>query len=76
MTADTDVMGFIAAVPKCELHLHIEGTLEGELVFELAQRNGIDLPYADAAQMKRESPFHDLARFLVGYYRNMQVLVT
>ena len=76
MTTDTDVAGFIAAVPKCELHLHIEGTLEGELVFELAQRNGIDLPYADAAQMKRESPFHDLASFLVGYYRNMQVLVT
>jgi adenine deaminase len=76
MTTDTDVVRFIATVPKCELHLHIEGTLEGGLVFELAGRNGIELPYTDAAQMKRESPFHDLASFLVGYYRNMQVLVT
>jgi adenosine deaminase len=76
MITDRDVESFIAVVPKCELHLHIEGTLEGELVFELARRNRIELPYADAAEMKRESPFHDLASFLVGYYRNMQVLVT
>jgi adenine deaminase len=76
MTSDSAVPDLIAAVPKCELHLHIEGTLEGELVFELARRNGIELPYADAAEMKRESPFHDLSSFLVGYYRNMQVLRT
>jgi len=74
--SDTDVQAFIARVPKCELHLHIEGTLEGELVFDLARRNGIELPWADAAQMRRESPFSDLASFLVGYYRNMQVLLT
>lgn len=76
MAGDSDVARFIAEVPKCELHLHIEGTLEGELVFELARRNGIDMPYADAEEMRRESPFHDLTSFLVGYYRNMQVLVT
>jgi adenosine deaminase len=66
MITDRDVESFIAVVPRCELHLHIEGGLEGELVFELARRNRIRLPYADAAEMKRESPFHDLASFLVG----------
>ncbi|MGY1814068.1 adenosine deaminase [Blastococcus sp. SYSU D00820] len=76
MTSGSDVSAFVAAVPKCELHLHIEGTLEGEQVFELARRNGIELPFADAEQMRRESPFSDLASFLVGYYRNMQVLQT
>ncbi|WP_127782862.1 adenosine deaminase [Rhodococcus sp. X156] len=76
MNSDKTVENFIAQVPKCELHLHIEGTLEGELVFELARRNGIEMPYADAAEMKRENPFNDLTSFLVGYYRNMQVLVT
>jgi adenosine deaminase len=66
---------FIAGVPKCELHLHIEGTLEAELVFGLAARNGMPLPYADAAEMKAANPFHDLTSFLVGYYSNMAVLL-
>ena len=65
---------FIAGVPKCELHLHIEGTLEAELVFGLAARNNQPLPYADAAEMKAANPFHDLTSFLVGYYSNMAVL--
>jgi adenosine deaminase len=67
---------FIAGVPKCELHLHIEGTLEAELVFRLAERNGMKLPYADAAEMREANPFHDLTSFLVGYYGNMAVLLT
>jgi adenosine deaminase len=66
---------FIAGIPKCELHLHIEGTLEAELVFELAARNDMPLPYADAAEMKAANPFHDLTSFLVGYYSNMAVLL-
>ena len=65
----------IVGIPKCELHLHIEGTLEGEMVFRLAERNEMKLPYADAAEMKASNPFHDLASFLVGYYSNLAVLV-
>ncbi len=76
MTETSDITAFIAAVPKCELHVHIEGTFEGEQVFEIAERNGIVLPFASAAHMKQESPFHDLTSFLVGYYRNMGVLRT
>jgi adenine deaminase len=69
------IEAFIAGIPKCELHLHIEGTLETELVFELAARNGMELPYADAAEMRAANPFHDLTSFLVGYYGNMAVLL-
>ena len=72
MTTASDA--FIAGLPKAELHLHIEGTLEPELRFELAARNGISLPYASAAQMRAEYAFHDLTSFLVGYYESMQVL--
>ena len=46
-----DLRGFIAGMPKCELHVHIEGTLEPEMKFELARRNGMSLPYKDAAEM-------------------------
>jgi adenosine deaminase len=73
--AMASVEEFIVGIPKCELHLHIEGTLEGELVFELARRNNLPLPYADAAEMKAANPFHDLTSFLVGYYSNMAVLL-
>jgi adenosine deaminase len=58
-------------MPKCELHLHIEGTLEPDLKVRLAERNGIELPRAGAAY-----DFHDLTSFLVGYYQGMSVLVT
>jgi adenine deaminase len=57
---------FIAGLPKAELHLHIEGTLERSLCAELAVRNGIAVPDVP--------PFHDLTSFLVGYYASMQVL--
>jgi adenine deaminase len=57
---------FIAGLPKAELHLHIEGTLERPLCAELAVRNGIAVPDVP--------PFHDLTSFLVGYYASMQVL--
>jgi adenine deaminase len=57
---------FIAGLPKAELHLHIEGTLERPLCAELAARNGIAAPDVP--------PFHDLTSFLVGYYASMQVL--
>ncbi len=45
----SEIAEFIAAMPKCELHVHIEGTLEPEMKLKLAARNRITLPYADAA---------------------------
>ncbi|HEY4346840.1 MAG TPA: adenosine deaminase [Gaiellaceae bacterium] len=72
----TDLASFIDGMPKAELHLHIEGTLEPELKFELAARNGIALPYGSAAEMRAAYAFDDLASFLVVYYEGMSVLVT
>ena len=66
---------FIHGLPKCELHVHIEGTLEPELKFALAARNNIELPYRDAAEMRAAYTFHDLASFLTIYYEGMNVLV-
>jgi adenosine deaminase len=62
-------------LPKAELHLHIEGTLEPELMFELAQRNGIKLPYADAEAVRRAYRFNNLQSFLDLYYRACSVLI-
>lgn len=67
---------FIAALPKVELHLHIEGTLEPELMFALAQRNGIQLPYADVAALRAAYDFHNLQSFLDLYYQGAAVLQT
>jgi adenosine deaminase len=63
-------------LPKAELHLHIEGTLEPELVFALAERNGIALPYADVAELRASYAFDGLQSFLDLYYACMAVLVT
>jgi len=70
-----DVRQFIEGVPKAELHLHIEGTLEAELKFELASRNGIQLPYQSVAEMRAAYTFNDLPSFLAVYYEGMGVLV-
>ncbi|MEU4516309.1 adenosine deaminase [Nonomuraea wenchangensis] len=67
---------FIAGLPKCELHLHIEGTLEPELKFELAARNGLALPYASAEEMRAAYSFDSLPSFLAVYYEGMRVLRT
>lgn len=67
---------FIAGLPKCELHLHIEGTLEPELKFELAAANGIDLPYSTVEEARNAFTFNSLSSFLVGYYEGMDVLRT
>ncbi|MFF0869585.1 adenosine deaminase [Nonomuraea sp. NPDC003560] len=67
---------FIAGLPKCELHLHIEGTLEPELKFDLARRNGIALPYTSVEEMRAAYSFDDLPSFLTVYYEGMQVLRT
>ena len=62
-------------LPKAELHLHIEGTLEPELMFELARRNGVRLPYADAEAVRRAYKFSNLQSFLDVYYRACSVLI-
>jgi adenine deaminase len=67
---------FIRGIPKVELHVHIEGTLEPELKFAMAERNRIALPYADAAAMRKGYAFDDLPSFLACYYEGMGVLQT
>lgn len=64
------------SLPKAELHLHIEGTLEPELAFELAARNGVELPYADTDALRKAYRFEDLQSFLNLYYELMAVLRT
>jgi len=66
---------FIESLPKAELHVHLEGTLEPELSFELAKKNGIDLPYETPADIIAAYDFVDLPSFLTIYYAAMQVLV-
>ena len=69
-------MSDIAALPKVELHVHIEGTLEPELIVELADRNAIALPYSSLADLRARYAFDDLQSFLDLYYANMAVLRT
>ncbi|WP_089717502.1 adenosine deaminase [Candidatus Entotheonella palauensis] len=66
---------FIRGLPKAELHLHIEGSLEPELMFELASRNGISLPYSSIEDVRRAYAFTNLQSFLDIYYRGACVLV-
>ena len=67
---------FIAAVPKAELHLHIEGSLEPAMMFAMAQRNGVALPYANVDEVSAAYKFSNLQEFLDLYYLGMQALVT
>lgn len=67
---------FLAGLPKAELHVHIEGTFEPELMFQLAERNGIVLPYADIADLRAAYQFSRLQDFLDIYYQGMNVLRT
>ena len=71
----TEPADFIAGMPKAELHLHLEGTLEPELKFDLAARNGVSLPYRSAAEMRAAYDFDDLTSFLAVYYEGMSVLL-
>ncbi len=68
--------GLIDRLPKVELHVHLEGTLEPELTFELAARNGVALPYATPAEMRAALQFTDLQSFLDIYYAACAALVT
>ena len=67
---------FLRGLPKAELHLHIEGTLEPEMAFALAARNGVTLPYRDVAELRAAYDFTDLQSFLDVYYATAAVLVT
>jgi len=66
----------IAALPKVELHVHLEGTLEPDLAFALARRAGTSLPYASAEQVRSAYTFADLQSFLDVYYAACSVLLT
>lgn len=67
---------FIRKLPKAELHLHIEGTLEPQMMFDLAERNDIELPYPDVESVEAAYRFRNLQSFLDIYYQGSQVLRT
>lgn len=70
------VEAFIRGLPKAELHLHIEGTMEPELLFRLADRNGVALRFASEDEVREAYEFTDLQTFLDVYYEAAKVLVT
>lgn len=71
----TAVAKLIRALPKAELHVHIEGTFEPELMFEIARRNGVAIPYASVEEVRAAYDFHNLQSFLDIYYAGAQVLL-
>ena len=75
-TLDPELAALIDRLPKVELHVHLEGTLEPELAFELAARNGIALPFGSVEEMRAAYEFGDLQSFLDVYYAACSVLVT
>ena len=66
----------LRAMPKAELHIHIEGSLEPELIFALAARNGIAIPFADVDALRKAYAFTNLQSFLDIYYAGASVLIT
>ncbi len=72
----TDIHALITALPKAELHLHIEGSLEPEQMFALAKRNNITLPFASVEDIRKAYAFSNLQEFLDIYYQGMSVLLT
>ena len=72
----TDLDAFIAGLPKAELHMHIEGSLEPELMFALAQRNNVAIPFDSVEAVRAAYSFSNLQDFLDIYYRGADVLRT
>src|SRR3954471_19344597 len=69
-------LDLISQLPKCELHIHLEGSLEPELMFALAKRNDIRLPYESVDALREAYQFTELQDFLNVYYQGMSVLIT
>lgn len=72
---DHSIISFIQKVPKTELHLHLEGTFEPELMFEIANRNGIKIKFDSIEQLKAAYNFNNLQEFLDIYYEGAGVLI-
>jgi len=68
--------GYIQSLPKAELHMHLEGSLEPELMFELAERNKLELPFKSVSEVKKAYEFTNLQSFLDIYYEGAGVLQT
>jgi adenine deaminase len=71
-----EIDALIKRLPKCELHIHIEGSLEPELMFALARRNGVQLKYESVEAVRQAYRFRNLQDFLDIYYQGMSVLIT
>ena len=69
------IVELIKKIPKAELHLHIEGSLEPELMFELSKRNKIEIPFKSVDEIRSAYNFHDLQSFLDIYYQGTNVLI-
>lgn len=76
MTSKTELAAYAAALPKAELHLHIEGSLEPDMLFRLAQRNKIAIPFKSVEDIRAAYRFSNLQDFLDIYYQGMSVLKT
>jgi adenosine deaminase len=74
--ARDDVLALVRELPKVELHVHVEGTLEAELMLRLARRNGVSTRFRDVADVRRALMFDSLQSFLDLYYEQTQVLQT
>jgi len=72
---DPDLEAFVRGLPKAELHLHIEGSLEPEMAFALALKNGVSLPYPSVEALRAAYSFHNLQSFLDIYYAGASVLL-
>ena len=70
-----EITKFIKEIPKCELHLHIEGSFEPELMFKIAKRNNIEIPYETVEELKSAYQFNNLQEFLDIYYAGCKVLI-
>ncbi len=71
-----EIIEFIKKIPKAELHLHIEGSLEPELMFGLAKKNKIKIPFESVDEIRNAYNFHNLQSFLDIYYQGSKVLIS
>jgi len=71
-----NLISFCYGIPKAELHIHVEGSFEPELIFEIAQRNKIQIPYNNTEELREKYKFKNLQEFLDIYYEACSVLLT